>query len=60
MEVTADRTTVNVDADQLQFAVRVNGTCLIGQYGGGTYNSVAASLLDTGKCLIGATRPIDW
>lgn len=60
MEVTPDRTSINVDADQVQFSVRINGTCLIGQYGGGKYNGVAADLLGTGKCLIGTTRPIDW
>lgn len=60
MEVTADRTTVNAEADQIQFSVRFNGTCLIGQYGGGVYNSQATALLASGTCLIGATRPIDW
>lgn len=60
MEVTADRTTVNAEADQIQFSVRFNGTCLIGQYGGGVYNSQATTLLASGTCLVGATRPIDW
>jgi hypothetical protein len=60
MEVTADRTTVNAQADQVQFSVRVNGACLIGQYGGGTYNSSVAPQLADGRCLIGTTRPIDW
>lgn len=60
MEVTPDRTTVNAEVDQLQFSVRLNGTCLIGQFGGGEYSSIAASLLADGRCLIGTTRPIDW
>jgi hypothetical protein len=60
MEVTADRTTVNAEADQLQFSVRINGTCLVGQYGAGVYNSAATQILATGTCLVGATRPIDW
>jgi hypothetical protein len=60
MEVTPDRTSINAQADQIQFSVRVNGTCLIGQYGGGAYNGVAAAILADGKCLIGTTRPIDW
>lgn len=60
MEVTPDRTTVNAEADQIQFSVRLNGTCLVGQYGGGVYNSQATALLASGTCLIGATRPIDW
>jgi hypothetical protein len=60
MEVTPDRTSINAQADQIQFSVRMNGTCLIGQYGGGKYNGVAASILADDRCLIGTTRPIDW
>jgi len=60
MEVTPDRTSINAEADQIQFSVRINGTCLIGQYGGGKYNGIAAPILSTGTCLIGTTRPIDW
>ncbi|MCU1417967.1 MAG: hypothetical protein JWP32_2141 [Schumannella sp.] len=60
MEVTPDRTTVNAQADQVQFSVRLNGTCLIGQFGGGDYNGTAQPLLASNKCLIGTTRPIDW
>jgi len=60
MEVTPDRTTINAQADQLQFSVRINGTCLLGQYGGGTYNGAVADILATGTCLVGTTRPIDW
>ena len=60
MEVTPDRTTVNADADQLFFSVRINGTCLIGQYGGGKYKTSTGPLLASGHCLIGNTRDIDW
>jgi hypothetical protein len=60
MEVTPDRTTVGAEADQIMFSVRMNGTCLIGQVGGGKYHGAAADLLATGSCLIGKTRPIDW
>jgi hypothetical protein len=60
MEVTPDRTTVNADVDQLSFSVRINGTCLIGQYGGGKYKTATAPLLADGRCLIGNTRDIDW
>ena len=35
MEVTPDRTSINAQADNYQFSVRLNGTCLVGQYGGG-------------------------
>lgn len=60
MEVTADRTAINIAADNIQFSIRLNGTCLIGQYGNIGYASTTAELLSTGRCLVGQTRPIDW
>ena len=60
MEVTSDVTAINGAADNIQFSIRLNGTCLIGQYGNIGYDSTTMSLLTTGKCLVGATRPIDW
>ena len=60
MEVTPDRTAINGAADNIQFSVRLNGTCLIGQYGNIGYASTTVDLLSTGRCLVGATRPIDW
>lgn len=62
MEVTRDETSVGLDADSIQFSVRFNGECLIGQSGAssGGYHSMVAPLLGTGKCLVGDTRPIDW
>jgi len=60
MEVTSDRTAINGAADNIQFAVRLNGTCLIGQYGNIGYASTTLDMLATGRCLVGATRPIDW
>jgi len=60
MEVTADRTAINLAADNVQFSVRLNGTCLLGQYGNVGYVSATSALLSTGRCLVGATRPIDW
>lgn len=60
MEVTSDRTAIGGVADNVQFAVRLNGTCLIGQYGNVSYASTTAPLLATGRCLVGQTRPIDW
>jgi hypothetical protein len=60
MEVTPDRTAINGAADNIQFSVRLNGSCLIGQYGNIGYASTTAQLLSTGRCLVGATRPIDW
>lgn len=62
MEVTADRTTVGLPADSVQFAVLFEGECLIGQYGpaSGGYHSAVGPALGTGGCLVGETRPIDW
>jgi len=62
MEVTSDTTTKGEPADSIQFSARVNGECLIGQNGpsSGGYHSIAAPLLATGTCLVGATRQIDW
>jgi len=62
MEVTADRTTVDLPADSVQFAVLFQGECLIGQYGpaSGGYHSAVRPVLGTAGCLVGETRPIDW
>ena len=60
MEVTPDNTAINLRADNIQFAIRLNGTCLIGQWGNIGYASTTAELLSTGRCLVGQTRPIDW
>jgi hypothetical protein len=61
MQVTADRTTIGLAVPSVQFSVLVGGVCLIGQDGpeSGGYRSVIAAPVD-GRCLIGATRPIDW
>lgn len=60
LEVTSDVTPNGNAADNIQFSVRLNGTCLIGQYGNVGYNSTTTPLLSTGRCLVGQTRPIDW
>lgn len=60
MEVTPDSTAINLAADNIQFSIRLNGTCLIGQYGNIGYASTTADILSTGRCLVGQTRPIDW
>ena len=60
MEVTPDRTTVNLAADNISFSIRFGNGCLIGQYGNTGYSSTVAKLLTTSKCLVGTTRKIDW
>ncbi|MET0725965.1 MAG: hypothetical protein ABWY36_06410 [Leifsonia sp.] len=62
MQVTPDRTAVDLAADSVQWSVLFNGECLIGQYGpaSGGYHGVVASPTGQGACLVGETRPIDW
>ena len=63
MQVTQDQTTVGNPAESLQFSVRWgDDECLVGQVGPSTGQVVTEVLpqLAEGRCLIGATRPIDW
>lgn len=62
MEVTMDRTHVDLAADTIQFAVLFNGECLLGQNGpaSGGYHSAITAPLASGTCLVGTTRSIDW
>ncbi len=62
MQLTVDTTTIGLKANSIQFSVRLNGGCLVGQNGQGSggYQSEVTPLLATGNCLVGDTRPIDW
>jgi hypothetical protein len=62
MQLTVDTTTIGLKANSIQFSVRFDGACLIGQNGEGSggYQSTVTPLLATGDCLVGDTRPIDW
>ncbi|HWH27194.1 MAG TPA: hypothetical protein VNT53_11190 [Pseudolysinimonas sp.] len=60
MQLTPDRTASNNAADNIEFSVKVNGSCLLGQWGNVGYASLVAAPMDDGRCLIGTTRPIDW
>ncbi|MEF2255249.1 MULTISPECIES: DUF6993 domain-containing protein [Microbacterium] len=62
MEVTYDESTVGNPAESIQFSVRWGEECLVGQVGPSTGDPVVAVMpgLQTGLCLIGDTRPIDW
>jgi hypothetical protein len=60
MEVTPDNTAIGIAADNIQFAILLNGTCLIGQHGNVGYHSTTGDVLSTGRCLVGQTRPINW
>ena len=62
MQVTEDMSTVGNPAESIQFSVRWNDQCLIGQVGPATGEPVTVVMgaLAEGTCLIGQTRPIDW
>ncbi|GAA1913237.1 hypothetical protein GCM10009775_02330 [Microbacterium aoyamense] len=62
MQVTNDVSTVGNAAESIQFSVQWGDECLVGQVGPATGAPVAVVVpaLETGGCLIGATRPIDW
>lgn len=62
MQVTADTTTIGDPADSIQFSVRIQNECLVGQYGPKSdgYHGAVRPILGTGACLVGQTRPIDW
>ena len=60
MQVTPDRTAIDLPADTIVFSVRIKGECLIGQTSAAGYKGLIAPLLGSGSCLVGSTRPIDW
>jgi len=63
MQVTQDVSTVGNPAESIQFSVRWGESeCLVGQVGPSTGAPVTAVMpqLAEGRCLIGATRAIDW
>jgi hypothetical protein len=62
MQVTYDRSTVGNPAESIQFSVRWDDECLVGQVGPATGApvTVVVPVLAEGTCLVGETRPIDW
>lgn len=63
MQVTYDETSIGDPVDSIQFAVRWDDEeCLVGQVGPSIAEPAAMVLpvLGTERCLLGATRPIDW
>lgn len=60
MQRTADETSVGLDADSVQVAVKLGDSCLVGQYGPRSgVRAVVAAPIATGACLIGRTVPVD-
>ena len=60
MQVTHDRTTVDLEADYIIVSIKIGDACLIGQRTARGYASEVAAVLSTGKCLVGETLPINW
>jgi hypothetical protein len=60
IEVTPDRTSIDLQADSIVVSVRLKGECLIGDFQASGLKSIVAPLLGTGGCLIGKTLTIDW
>ncbi len=62
MQVTHDTSTVGNPAESIQFAVRWQDECLVGQVGPATGDphTAVVPVLAEGTCLVGDTRPIDW
>lgn len=60
MQLMADKTPHGAAVDSLQFSVQLADECLIGQIGGSGYASTVGPALQSGGCLVGKTRPIDW
>jgi hypothetical protein len=61
LQVTADETSVGLDAPSVQVSAKVGGACLLGQYGpkSGGVRAVVSAPLATGACLVGRTAPVD-
>ena len=60
MQVTPDRTAIDLPVDSLIFSVLMGDECLVGQFSALGYSTIVAPKLATGSCLIGLTRTIDW
>jgi hypothetical protein len=60
MQVTPDRTAIDLPVDSIYFSVQLGDECLLGQFTPGAYHGGIGKALSTGGCLVGLTRPIDW
>ncbi len=60
MELTPDKTSIGLEAWNIEFSVKMNGGCIIGQAGNVHFHAFVTTVLASGKCLIGQTRKINW
>jgi hypothetical protein len=61
MQLTADETSIGLDADTVLVSVRLGDSCLLGQYGPKSdgVHAVVAAPIATGACLVGRTVPLE-
>lgn len=59
MEVTSDRTALELAAESITIAVIIDGECALGQWSSDWYASTVAPLLGAGTCLLGDTLSLD-
>lgn len=61
MQLTADETSVGLEADSVQVSVKLSDQCLVGQWGPKSDGprAVVVAPIATGACLIGRTVPLD-
>jgi hypothetical protein len=59
MEVTSDRTKLELAAESITIAVIIDGECAMGQWGASWYSSSVVPVLGAGTCLLGDTLSLD-
>lgn len=59
MEVTSDRTKLELAAESVTIAVIIDGECALGQWGASWFSSSVTPLLGSGTCLLGDTLSLD-
>ena len=59
MEVTSDRTALELAAESITIAVIIDGECALGQWSSDWYASTVTPLLGAGTCLLGDTLSLD-
>ena len=59
MEVTSDRTALELAAESITIAVIIDGQCALGQWSSNWYASEVTPVLGAGTCLLGDTLSLD-
>jgi hypothetical protein len=59
MEVTSDRTALELAAESITIAVIIDGQCALGQWSSDWYASTVTPVLGAGTCLLGDTLSLD-